>query len=72
MTRASPDGDFRSTAIEDLCRVRRSLVGGGDECERLGFARSMRRTEAPLSARSKPAKGPEKELSYASLRGWRG
>jgi hypothetical protein len=41
--------------MEDLCRVRRSLVGGG-----FGevVARSMRRTEAPLSARRRPAKGP--------------
>ena len=52
---AVPDGDFRSTAMEDLCRVRRSAVGGG-----LGkvVLRSTRRTEAPLSARRRPAKGP--------------
>ena len=47
--------DFRSTAMEDLWRVRRSLVGGG-----FGdvVARSIRRTVAPLSARRRPAKGP--------------
>jgi hypothetical protein len=52
---AMPEGDFRSTAIEALCRVSRSAVGGG-----LGEAeeRSIRRTEAPLSARRRPAKGP--------------
>ena len=51
----TPEGDFRSTAMEALCRVKRSLVGGGlGE----GEARSMRRTEAPLSARRRPAKGP--------------
>lgn len=50
-----PAGDFRSTAIEDLCRVRRSLVGGGFG---LVVLRSIRRTEAPLSARRRPAKGP--------------
>lgn len=26
---STPKADLRSTAIEDLCRVRRSLVGGG-------------------------------------------
>jgi len=52
---AMPEGDFRSTAIEDLCRVRRSAVGA-----RLGevVLRSTRRTDAPLSARRRPAKGP--------------
>lgn len=50
-----PEGDFKSTAIEALCRVSRSDVGAG-----LGeaVARSMRRTEAPLSARRRPANGP--------------
>lgn len=65
-----PDGALRSTAIEDLCRVRRSVVGGGssedDVCERLGIARSMRRTEAPLSASRRPAKGPEERLAMHS------
>jgi hypothetical protein len=75
LRRAIPEEDLRSTAIDDLCRVRRSLVGGGrlkdEECERLGTARSIRRTEAPLSARRRPAKGPVgKEVSYASIRGW--
>jgi len=50
-----PEGDFRSTATDALCRVRRSVVGGGFGEE---LARSMRRTEAPLSARRRPAKGP--------------
>lgn len=50
-----PEGDFRSTATEALCRVRRSAVGGG---ALPAEARSMRRTEAPLSARRRPAKGP--------------
>jgi hypothetical protein len=67
LIKATPDEALRSTAIEDLCRVRRSVVGGGsledDDCERLGIARSMRRTEAPLSARRRPAKGPEERLA---------
>jgi hypothetical protein len=50
-----PAGDFKSTAMEALWRVRRSLVGGGLEEV---VARSIRRTEAPLSARRRPAKGP--------------
>lgn len=29
LTNSTPEGDFKSTAIEDLCRVRRSEVGGG-------------------------------------------
>jgi hypothetical protein len=50
--------------------VRRSLVGGGslldeNECVEFGIARSMRRTEAPLSARRSPAKGPEGCVSEA-------
>ena len=54
--------------MEDLWRVRRSLVGGGRELGegewvRLGIARSMRSTEAPLSARRSPAKGPERLVS---------
>lgn len=60
--KAIPKGDLRSTAIEDLCRVSRSLVGGGGgasgEAE-LEMARSTLRTEAPLSARRRPANGPE-------------
>jgi hypothetical protein len=46
--------------MEDLCRVRKSGVGGGIEVEwvRSGIARSIRRTDAPLSASSRPAKGP--------------
>lgn len=60
---AIPEGDFRSTAMEDLCRVRRSFVGGGGfegACVwvTLGIARSIRKTEAPLSASRRPAKGP--------------
>lgn len=41
-------GDFRSSAMEDLWRVKRSGVGGGGVrvCAR-GWARSMRRTVAP-------------------------
>lgn len=64
-----PWGDFRSTAMEDLCRVRRSLVGGGGleegDCGWVwfGMARSIRRTEAPLSARRRPAKGPVEDIS---------
>jgi hypothetical protein len=56
-----PEAAFRSTAMDDLCRVRKSPVGGGLvelEWERPGIARSIRITEAPLSARRSPAKGP--------------
>jgi hypothetical protein len=53
--KAIPEGDFRSTVMEALCRVSRSEVGAGFG---EGEARSMRRTEAPLSARRRPAKGP--------------
>lgn len=47
-----PLGDLRSTAIEDLCRVRRSLVlvdegGESEEWEYSGLGLSIRRTEAP-------------------------
>jgi hypothetical protein len=59
--KAIPEGDFRSTATEALCRVRRSAVGGG---ALPAEARSMRRTEAPLSARRRPAKGPIWHVSY--------
>lgn len=63
LIKETPDGDFRSTAMEDLCRVRRSPVGGGrldalGVCVKFGIERSIRRTEAPLSARRRPAKGP--------------
>lgn len=53
--KAIPLGDLRSMAIEALCLVRRSAVGTG-----LGFgeARSILRTDAPLSARRRPANGP--------------
>jgi hypothetical protein len=69
-TKLTPAPDLRSAAMEDLCRVRKSLVGGGsllddDECVKFGIARSMRRTEAPLSARRSPAKGPEGCVSEA-------
>ena len=61
-TKEMPEVDFRSTAMEDLCRVRRSPVTGGSllefECVMFGIALSRRRTEAPLSASSRPAKGP--------------
>lgn len=59
-TKAIPEGDLRSTAMEDLWRVKRSAVWGGrfDECVLFGIARSIRKTDAPLSARSRPAKGP--------------
>lgn len=55
LTSATPAGDFKSTAMEDLCRVSRSPVGGG---VLPGTARSMRKTLAPASERSRPAKGP--------------
>jgi len=62
LMKSCPEGDFRSTAIEDLWRVRRSDAGWGNlenlVCVLLGTARSTRRTEAPLSARRSPAKGP--------------
>lgn len=54
--RERPEGDLRSMGMEALCRVKRSGVGRGAEVP--GVARSMRRTEAPASARSIPAKGP--------------
>lgn len=48
-----------STTIEDLWRVSRSEVGGGGlGVWAPGMARSMRRTEAPQSASSRPANGP--------------
>jgi hypothetical protein len=64
--KAIPEGDLRSTAIEALCRVRRSFVGGGFGVEE---ARSTRRTEAPLSARRRPAKGPEVVRGVGKKRG---
>ena len=72
--KSMPLGDLRFTAIEDLCLVRRSFIGGGGfeasvEWVRFGTARSIRRTEAPLSARRRPANGP---VMYASVyRIWR-
>lgn len=54
-----PKLDLRSTAIEDFRLVRGSFVGGLSSVDRaLGTARSIRRTEAPLSAKSRPANGP--------------
>jgi hypothetical protein len=50
LIRAAPAGDLRLTAIELLRRVRLSGVGGGGVAESLwadGWARSMRRIEAP-------------------------
>ncbi len=44
--KASPDGFLRLRAIEDLCLVRVSNVGGGG-VDVYVEARSMRRTEAP-------------------------
>lgn len=63
LTKSTPEGDFRSTAIEDLCRARRSDVGGGSLDEdtlwvRFGIDRSIRKTDAPLSASRRPANGP--------------
>jgi hypothetical protein len=63
LTNSTPEGDLRSTAIDALCLVRRSEVGGGSlaelkQCVRFGMERSIRKTEAPLSARSRPANGP--------------
>lgn len=61
--REMPEGDLMSTAMEALCRVRRSEVGGGG-CEvwAPGTARSMRRIEAPQSASKRPANGPDDYL----------
>jgi hypothetical protein len=46
-------------------------VGGGLrdelECVTWGIARSNRRTDAPLSARSRPAKGPGARISCGIL-----
>ena len=63
-TKAMPAADFRSTAMDDFHLVKRSEVGGGRfagdwEWVLPGIARSIRKTEAPLSARRRPAKGPE-------------
>lgn len=63
LIKSTPEGDFRSTAIEDLCLVRRSEVGGGSLEEdalwvRFGIDRSIRKTDAPLSASRRPANGP--------------
>lgn len=60
-----PPADFTSTAMDDLRRVSRSAVAEGGssagwEWVRYGTARSIRRTEAPLSARRRPAKGAER------------
>ena len=65
LIRARPAGDFRFMAMELLRRVSWSLVGGGGVVWSLwaeGWARSMRRTEAPKSARRRPAKGPGRVL----------
>lgn len=56
-------GDLAFRAMEVLCRVRRSRVGGlvsGEEVGEweVGVGRSMRRTVAPWSARRRPQKGP--------------
>lgn len=56
-SRVMEEGDFRFRAMEVLWRVRKSEVGEGVWVE-LGIARSIRRTDAPESARSIPAKGP--------------
>ena len=51
--------------MELLRRVSWSGVGGGGVALELwaeGGARSMRRTEAPKSARRRPAKGPGREV----------
>ena len=46
--RARALGDLRFKAMEDLRRVRRSVVGGGgEEVWAWGWGRSMRRMEAP-------------------------
>ena len=63
LSRARPAGDLRFRAMELLRRVSWSFVGGGGGVWALllwaeGWARSMRRTEAPKSARRRPAKGP--------------
>jgi hypothetical protein len=61
-----PEVDLRSTAMEDLWRVRRSGVEGGSVLVlwALGTARSTRRTEAPQSASKRPANGPDLFLVY--------
>lgn len=59
LIRARPAGDFRFTDMELLRLVSWSGVeGGGSEVCAAGWARSMRRTVAPKSARRRPAKGP--------------
>lgn len=52
LMKVMPLGDFRSTAMEDLCRVSRSPVGAGRVVGLrvwvwLGMERSTRKTEAP-------------------------
>ena len=57
--REMPAALLMSTAMDDLCRVRRSDVGGGGLLVWApGTARSIRRTEAPQSASKRPANGP--------------
>lgn len=60
--RVMEEGDFRFRDMDVLWRVKKSEVGKGRGAEglwvELGIARSIRRTEAPESASSIPAKGP--------------
>lgn len=63
LSSAKPAGDLRFKAMEDLRRVSWSGVGGGGAVLVLwaeGWARSIRKTVAPKSARRRPAKGPGK------------
>jgi hypothetical protein len=58
--RAMPEGDLKFTHIEVLCLARGSYWG-------VGGARPLRRTLAPLSARRRPAKGPEMVLGIYTI-----